>query len=250
MVPLYALVAHGDDASRRLLTRRLDGLPGVDVIDTCRSTLDVARAVRARSVHLLVLDARLPPDDGEAALRRLRDAVPPAVVVSCAGPGDGLWAYALGAVDCLPVAAGEDRLARAVERARERVVAAQLRARRDQLLGDAGAPTRGSRPLVVRTGGRLVFVDPAEIDWIEASGVYVCVHAGAASYLVRETLRRVEEELDPARFVRVHRSTILNVGRIRTLVPHASGGALVVLKDGTKLKMSRSYRERIRASIG
>ena len=230
MVPLYALVAHGDDASRRLFTRRLDGLPGVDVIDTCRSTLDVARAVRARSVHLLVLDARLPPDDGEAALRRLRDAAPPAVVVSCAGPGDGLWAYALGAVDCLPVAAGEDRLARAVERARERVVAAQLRARRDQLLallGDAGVPAsaRAPRPLVVRTGGRLVFIDPAEIDWIEASGVYVCVHAGAASYLVRETLRRVEEELDPARFVRVHRSTILNVGRIRTLVPRANGGA-------------------------
>ena len=179
------------------------------------------------------------------------------MVVTGAEPGDGLWAYASGAVDCLPSPLDADRLAEALRRATAHVVHCRIRARRDDLLdlldgtdGPARSVPALGAPLVVRSGSQLVFLDPAEIDWVEAAGVYVTIHVGPARHLVRESLRHVEERLDPARFVRIHRSTVLNVDRARKIVPHPNGGAVVVLKDGSQLKMSRSYRERIHAALG
>lgn len=256
MDPLYALVATDDDAHRAVLTDRLGEVPDVAVVDASETALGVTRSLRSRAVHLLVIDARLPPDGARAAIERLNGEAPPAVIVTSACPGDGLWAYDLGAVDCLPFPFEPDRLATAVERARDRVLQVQLREHRDGLLGlleGAGLTTSTATvdgPLVVRSGSQLVFLDPSEIDWIEAAGVYVSIHAGTTRHLVRESLRHVEEQLDPSRFVRIHRSTVLNVDRVRKIVPHLNGGAVVVLKDGTQLKMSRGYRERISASLG
>jgi two-component system LytT family response regulator len=258
MPPLYTLVADGDPTSLHALSALLDRAPGVSVVGGCGTSVGVGRALRAAPADLLVLDARLGPDGGRAALDRLGAEAPPAVVLTSAGPADALWAYAAGVVDCLPSPVTAERLAVAVGRARDRVLAAEVRAHRDRLLalldGEDGQATepagRPARPLVIRSGGQLIFLDPAEIDWIEASGVYVCVHVGGKEYLVRETLRHVEERLDGRRFLRIHRSTVLNVDRVRKIVPHLNGGAQVVLKDGTRLKMSRSYRERVSASLG
>lgn len=258
MDPLYTLVASGDPASREHLACRLNAFPGVAVVDVCDTALGLTRALRTRAVHLLVLHAHLPPDGGEAALSRLGADAPPAVVVAEADPGDGLWAYTHGAVDCLPAASGDDRFCAAITRARDRILDTEIRAHRDRLLAllrgvgivPAVVADPPVRPLVVRSGSQLIFLDPSEIDWVEASGVYVSVHVGGTKHLLRETLRHVEEQLDPTRFVRIHRSTILNVERVRKITPHFNGGAVVVLKDGTQLKMSRSYRERISVSLG
>lgn len=256
MDPLSALVAADGPSSRPLLSL-LESVPAVVVAGTCDTAGGVARALRAHTSPLLIVDAAFPPDGAQAVLARLERDVPPAVVITSAEPGDGLWAYALGAVDCLPAPVTLDRLRTAVDRAQERIVGAEIRAHRDQLLtlltGDAAPPPPiepGPRTLVVRSGSQLIFLDPDEVDWIEASGVYVSVHVGPTTHLIRETLRHVEEQLDPARFVRVHRSTILNLARVRKIVPHLNGGAIVLLKDGTRLKMSRSYRERIHACLG
>ena len=256
MDPLYTLVAAGD-STRRTLLRHLRPISCVTVVGECDSALNVTRALRTRAVHLLVLDAALPPDGGRAALDRLGEDTPPAVVIAAAEDGDGLWAYALGAVDCLPPALDTGRMQTAVERARDRVLQTEIRTHRDQLLtllngaGISGPSDGGAhRPLVVRSGSQLLFLDPEEIDWVEAAGVYVNVHVGKTTHLLRETLRHIEEQLDSNRFVRVHRSTIINVDRVRKIVPHLNGGAVVVLKDGKQLKMSRSYREQIHATLG
>ncbi len=88
------------------------------------------------------------------------------------------------------------------------------------------------------------------MDWVEAEGVYVRLQVGATSYLLRESLRNVEQRLDPRRFLRIHRSTILNLDRAKKIVPHFNGGAVVILRDGRQLKMSRSYRDRVSATLG
>ncbi|MEM1115906.1 MAG: LytTR family DNA-binding domain-containing protein [Bacteroidota bacterium] len=249
------LVATDDTDHRSHLADRLGARPGIEVVDAPGTALGVTEALQSRPVDLLLIDARLPPDGARVALEQLPEA-PPAVVVTSAASGDGLWAYALGAVDCLPEHADDARLTEAVERARDRVLQVQLRTHREGLLGllkETGittAPPAPDGPIVVRSGSQLVFLDPDEIDTIEAAGVYVEIRVGATRHLVRESLRHVEERLDPARFVRIHRSTILNLDRVRKIVPHFNGGAVVVLKDGAELKMSRSYRERIHASLG
>ena len=256
MDTLYTLIAAHDDDHRARLSARFDALPNVEVVDTAATALGVTRALRSRAIDLLVLDTRLPPDGARVALERLAEERPPAVIVTSACPGDGLWAYELGAVDCLPLPLDERRLEEAVQRARDRMFQVQIRAHRDGLLGllkgtgITTSPASAEGPLVVRSGSQLVFLDPAEIDWIEAAGVYVSIHVGQTKHLVRESLRHVEEQLDPTRFVRIHRSTVLNMDRVRKIVPHLNGGAVVVLKDGAQLKMSRSYRERINASLG
>ena len=253
MSPFYALVAAGDAPARDALARHLADLD-VTVSGTAETALGALRALRAQAVHLLVLDAGLPPDGARIALEKMNGEMPPSVVVTSAAPGDGLWAYAFGAVDCIAEPPSRPRLRTAVERARARVAFAEIQASRQRLLallgGDEPEPPADPAPLVLRSGSDLVFLDPDEVDWIEASGVYVTIHAGGTTHLVRETLRHVEERMDPHQFVRIHRSTILNLRRVEKVVPHANGGAVVVMRNGKRLKMSRSYRERIHALIG
>ncbi|WP_412068878.1 LytR/AlgR family response regulator transcription factor [Rubrivirga sp. IMCC43871] len=256
MDPLYTLVAGGDAASRNHVADCLNQFPDVAVVDVCGSTLAAARALATRPVQLLVLDSDLPPDGARAALERIGEDVPPAVVVTGASAGDGLWAFGAGAVDCLESPIHTDRLLTAIHRARERVQHLEVRRHRDELLAlldgsdPAPPPSTNGHPLVVRSGSQLVFLDPKDVDWVEASGVYVSLHCNGTCHLLRETLRHVEEHLDSGHFVRIHRSTIINVTRVRRIVPHLNGGAVVLLKDGTQLKMSRSYRERISATLG
>lgn len=118
--------------------------------------------------------------------------------------------------------------------------------------GRINGKQKGSYPsrLILKSSGRLKFVDAAEIDWIQAMDVYVRLHSGEKSHLVRERLKNVEEKLDPNRFMRIHRSTIVNVERIREVTPHPYGGAMAVLYDGTKLRVSRTYRTRLTPTFG
>lgn len=117
------------------------------------------------------------------------------------------------------------------------------------MLEDFHRPTASVAPpesrLVVKSGGRLIIVPAEEIDWIEAEGYYARLHVGGKSHLLRESLQRLEAQLDPQRFRRIHRSTIVNLRRVRELVPQSHGEYSVVLTDGTRLKLSRSYRENL-----
>lgn len=104
--------------------------------------------------------------------------------------------------------------------------------------------------LILKSRGRLTFVDAEEIDWVQAMDVYVRLIAGEKSHLIRERLKNVERKLDPRHFMRIHRSTIVNIRRIREVTPHPYGGAMAVLHDGTKLKVSRTYCDRLSPTFG
>ncbi|NNF59431.1 MAG: response regulator transcription factor [Rhodothermaceae bacterium] len=258
------LIASPDPEARLRLRRLLAPEPDVVLDSECTTVSDTVTALRTLHPGLLFLDACLPPDDGFAVLDRLRANPPEAVVVMAPHDGFASRAFDVQATDYLHAPYTDERFRLALQRARTRIRERALHRSRDRLLAllqepeqAANGTTNGHSSgddyhgrLVVKTGSQLVFLDPREVDWIEAEGVYVRIHVGGTSHLLRESLRHVEERLDPTRFLRIHRSTVINVDRVKKIVPHFNGGAVVLLQDGTQLKMSRSYRDRVSAVLG
>ena len=160
-------------------------------------------------------------------------------------------AFEVQAVDYLLKPFDDERFAQALERARQRLRQGKAQALAEQLAATFGrAPDAPPRTLTLKDGARAVFLREDEIDWIEAQDYYVEIHAGSAAHLHRETLQDLEARLDPERFVRIHRSAIVRIDRIRRLQALPSGDAAVILRDGTELRVSRSRREAIRAVLG
>ncbi len=133
-----------------------------------------------------------------------------------------------------------------VQRRREGQVDGRLGA----LLADLGAQRRYLKRLLVKNGSRTVLLQAGEIDWIESAGNYVRIHVGSERHLLRETMTALEERLDPERFIRIHRSTIVNLDRVRELEPYFHGDYMVRLNDGTRLTLSRTYRDRLQIRLG
>jgi two-component system LytT family response regulator len=167
----------------------------------------------------------------------------PVVVFVTAFDAHALRAFEAQALDYVLKPIDPARLARAVDRAVRRV--AERRS-----AGGPAEPSAAPDRFLVRRGGRVVVVPVDDVDWIEADGDYARLHVGRERHLVRETMARLEATLDPRRFVRIHRSVIANVTRIAELRPHANREYVVVLRDGTRLKLSRSYRDRLDARLG
>ena len=169
-----------------------------------------------------------------------------------------LRAFEAHALDYLLKPIDDDRFAAAVERARRRVAErdeSTVARRLVALMQEVGAAADGAdtaRPsrIVIRDRDRVLLIDVNDIDWVGADGDYVRIHAGGKSHLLRDTMAAMEERLDPATFVRIHRSAIVNVGRIRELRPYSSREYSVILRDGTRLRLSRRYRDRLRTHLG
>lgn len=256
--PIRVLIVDDEEPARRRLQRFVEREPDTELVGACEEGDKAVEAARTLRPDLLLLDIQIPPEDGFAVLRALRDEAPPAVVFVTASDAHAMRAFEANALDYLHKPFSRERFGDALDRVRTRLREHEAGRHRDRLLSllddhaadrthvGSGYPSR----LVVKTGSQLVFLDPAEIDWVEAEGVYVRVWAGTTSYLLRESLKHVEERLDPQRFIRIHRSTVLNVERVRKIVPHFNGGALVILHDGSELKMSRTYRDRVQATLG
>lgn len=259
MDTLRVLIVDDEEPARLRLRRLLEAEPDVAVVGECGSSPEAVAAVRELGPDLLFLDIRIPPDSGFAVLERLGPAVPAAVVFVTAYDEYAVRAFEAEALDYLLKPFSDARLRAAVARVRRRLREHAVAQQRDRLLtllqdphafGPDRAPAGGLERLVVKSGSQLLFLDPHEVDWVEAEGVYVRLHAGGKVHLLRESLTHVEQRLDPRRFLRIHRSTILNVDRVVKIVPHFNGGAIVHLRDGTRLKMSRGYRDRVSATLG
>ena len=263
MLRIDTLIASPDPEARLRLRRLLDDEPDVVLDSECATVSDTVTALRTLNPGLLFLDACLPPDDGFAVLARLKADPPEAVVVMAPNDGFASRAFDVQATDYLHAPYTDERFRLALQRARTRIRERAMNRYRERLLALLQEPEEASNGtanghtsedyhgrLVVKTGSQLIFLDPNEVDWIEAEGVYVRIHTSGTSHLLRESLRHVEERLDPTRFLRIHRSTVLNVDRVKKIVPHFNGGAVVLLQNGTQLKMSRSYRDRVSAVLG
>lgn len=250
---IKTLIVDDEPIARRNLRALLHGCVDVEVIGEAGSGAQAIKLIQIAPPDLLFLDVQMPEMNGFEMLKQIDLAQIPAIIFVTAHDQYALRAFEVQALDYLLKPFDDERFAQALERARTQIEqreAAGLKERLVALLeGDAKTLTAPPRPayeekFLIKSASRIFFVTAEEIDWIEAADYYVCLHVGGQSHLMRETMTEMEAKLDPARFCRIHRSTIVNLQRIREV--HARNGEyIVVLADETALRLSRSRKEQI-----
>lgn len=254
MVPaMRTIIADDEPLARKKLRILLGAEPGVEVVAECGDGKQTISAVQTHKPDLLFLDIRMPDADGFEVLSRLSPEAMPIVVFTTAYDHYAIRAFEAQALDYLLKPFDGERLHHAAERARAELLKSSDRSLAYQVL-DRLAETRqrkrsGEKRLVIKTGGRVVFLDLDEIDCVEAAANYVKINAGKDSYVLREAIGRISEKLDPDRFVRIHRSTIVNIAKIKELQPCNSGEYIAILTNGKELSCSRTYRNQLQPLI-
>ena len=262
---IRALIVDDEPAARDAIRSLLAGDAEIHVVGECADGRSALRAIATTSPDLLFLDVQMPEMDGFTMLRQVDPARLPVVVFVTAFDQYALRAFDVHATDYLLKPFDDDRFRDAVSRAKHNVRAGQLGRLSEELraLLDGVAPAAPTaappapgpggpylKRLVIKSGGRVTLLNVRDIDWIEAEGDYVKIHVGKAWHLLRETMKRLEAQFDPARFIRIHRSTIVNVERIKELQPYFRGEYVVILHDGKSLKLSRGYKEHLESVLG
>ena len=234
---IRALVVDDEPLGRANVLHLLRANPEVEILGECESAAAALDAIRAQKPDLVFLDVRMPEYDGFDMLEMLGAEAPPAVIFVTAYDRYALKAFDAGALDYLLKPFNNARFARALDRARERI------ARRRQI------PTRTER-FTIKNAGHVVFLPVADVDWIEAADYYASLHVGSKTHLLRRSMNDLESDLDPAQFCRIHRSTIVNLSRVRELRFDSEAEYELLLADGTKLRLSRRYRKDVQARLG
>jgi two-component system LytT family response regulator len=243
-VTLRAAIVDDEPFARERVRRLLRDAPDIEIVAECPDGFRAVAELSALRPDLLFLDVVMPGKDGFAVLDDLGDAAP-AVIFLTAHDRFAIRAFEAAALDYLLKPFDEERFARALDRARRALGGGAA----DRARAVAFAPG-GLTRFVVKHQGRIRFVKVADVTHIAAEGNYARVHAGGAEHLVRETLASLEDALDPARFVRIHRATIVNLDRVRELAPLWNGNFEVVLDTGARLTLSRRYRASLERRLG
>lgn len=246
--PIRALLVDDEVLARLALRQALESHPDVLVVGECSNAGEVMQAVEALKPDLMFLDIRMPGADGFKLLRELKPDALPMVVFATAYGQHALRAFDANALDYLLKPIDQDRFDQMMARVKRHWRGLHA-ATGDGKSASAGHE-RGLQRLSVHVGEHIRVVAVDDIDWIGAEGNYVRIHTQGTVYLHRETLRHLQEMLDPARFLRIHRGVIVNVERIHEIHPLFNGNAEVVLRDGTRLNLSRRFRAQARQTLG
>ena len=251
--PIRVLVVDDEPLARDKIREMLRDDPDVEIIGECANGREAVVAVQQSTPDLLFLDVQMPEVGGFEVLEALSTERMPLVIFVTAYDQYAVRAFEVHAFDYLLKPFDRERFTAALERAKEQIKGHKnknLDQRILALLEELKAGPKYLERLVVKTGGRVFFLETDEIDWIEAEGNYVNVHTAKRSYLLRETISSLENQLDPKKFVRVHRSAIVQIDRIRELHPWSHGEYHIILHSGTQLTLSRNYRENLQALLG
>ncbi len=249
--PIRAVIADDEPAARRGVRLLLEREPGVEIVGEASGGIEAADLIRRLRPDLVFLDVQMVGCDGFETLLRVGQDATPAVIFVTAYDEYALRAFDFNAVDYLLKPYDDARFAAALNRARELIMrkrGSDVDHRLTRLIEHLEG--EGRDRILLKSSGEIIFLKTGEIDWIEAEGDYVKFHVTGRTHLMRGTMASLETRLDPARFIRIHRSTIVNVDRLRKLSPSFEGEYAVVLHDGTKLRMSRGYQDRIKAVLG
>ncbi len=257
---LRALIVDDEELARRGLEIRLANFDDIEVCGEARNGREALEAVREQSPDILFLDIQMPGMDGFEVLRRLSGRQMPEIIFVTAYDEFALQAFDANALDYLLKPINDDRLQEAIERARRHREEKLSNEHRNKLLKfvceltgkeltlesalaeAAGAQVRYPKRIAIRDGSTSNCVDVEAIDWIDAAGDYMCVHAGDDTFVLRGTMKHLEELLDPELFVRVHRSAIVNRHRVTSMRPHRNGEYFLQIGELTELKLSRKYK--------
>jgi len=229
--PLRVLVVDDEPIARRNLIVLLRRDPDIGGVAECGSGPEAILAMQESPYDLVFLDVQMPECDGFDVLELLGADVPAAIIFVTAYEEHALRAFEAGALDYLLKPFDDARFVRALSRAK------------DKIAHYASTPPQRVQRLTIRSGSELLFLDVADIDWIEAAGYYACLHVGAQTHILRRSLSDLERDLGEDRFVRTHRSIIANLDRVRGLELHSSGDYEVVLKSHVRLRLSRRFRK-------
>jgi two-component system, LytTR family, response regulator len=251
---IRTLIVDDEPLARERLRTLLQQESDIEIVGECADGRQAITAIGADAPDLVFLDIQMPVLDGFGVIQSLEDRPLPAVIFVTAYDQYALRAFEVHALDYLLKPFTAKRFQKALERARAELVRGEngkagFEQRLINLLEDLNGEKKHPKRLVVKSSGRVYFLKIDEIDWIEAEGNYVRLHVGANSHLLRETMKGMEAALDPDRFIRIHRSTIVNTERIRELQPLFHGEYAVILTDGTRLVASRGPENRLRRML-
>jgi two-component system LytT family response regulator len=250
---MSVLIVDDEPLARRRIKRMLATDADVEIVGDCATGREAVAAIRDREIDLLFLDIQMPEMDGFSVLESIAPERLPLVIFVTAYDQYALRAFEFYALDYLLKPFDRRRFEKAMQRARERILKEKgdaLKERTIALLEEIKARSHHLGRLVIKAGGRVFFIKTEEIDWIEAEGKYVRLHVGRESHLLREAIGSLESQLDPEKFLRIHRSTIVNIDRIRELQPWFHNEYRVILRDGTELMLSRSCRKKLGEMLG
>lgn len=239
---IKTIIVDDEPLAREKLRTFLLKDPDIDLIAECTNGREAVASILEKSPALVLLDVQMPELDGFGVLAELPADRLPAVIFVTAHDKFALRAFEVHAIDYLLKPFDRQRFEKALQRAKSQIAqqpARDLAQRIENLLTDL-APEKSR--LAIKSSGRITFISHDEIDWIEAADNYVNVHSGSKSFLTRETLAGIESQLSPKRFVRISRSCIVNLDRIKELQPMFHGEYTVILAGGTRVTLTRGYR--------
>ncbi len=242
------------------LQLRLEKHEDVEIVDTCSNGREAIRSIKTHKPDLVFLDIQMPGFDGFSVLQGLAEVEPPLVVFVTAYSDHAIRAFEAQAADYLMKPVEEDRLADTLDRVRQRLTEKRGVEEAEKLKGvlaevapdaveevvaadDAHSASRYEKMINIKDRGQIFRVDVDSIEKIDAAGDYMCIYTADNTLILRETMKDLEKRLDPRRFQRVHRSTIVNLDQVRQVKPHTNGECFLVLGSGAQVKVSRSYRD-------
>jgi two-component system LytT family response regulator len=259
-MPITTIIVDDEPLAIQGLELRLQAFDDVEIVERCANGREAIRAIKTLKPDLVFLDIQMPGFDGFSVVAGLADIEPPLFVFVTAFGQHALKAFEAQAVDYLMKPVEEDRLAATIERVRQRLAekrGAEDRERLKEILtevapeampddladGDAPSANRYEKVLNIKDRGQIFRVDVGDIERIDAAGDYMCIYTADQTLILRETMKDLEKRLDPRKFQRIHRSTIVNLDNIKSVKPHTNGECFLVLGSNTQVKVSRSYRE-------
>lgn len=250
---IRVLIVDDEPPARRRLERLLQDDSEIEVIGNCANAPQALAFVKTQMPDVIFLDIQMPGMDGFAFLQALQAQPPPLVIFVTAYDQYAVRAFEVCAFDYLLKPYDQERFDQVVQRAKSRIRAhreGNLSQQVSSLLKSFAQNPKALKKLVIKTPGKVFFLNTEEIDWLKAEGKYVRLYSGQQSYLWRGAISELETHLDSQGFLRIHRSTIVNVERVKELHPLFHGEYEVLLCDGTRLTLSRRYRARVEQIIG
>jgi two-component system LytT family response regulator len=263
---IRTIIVDDEPLARRGLELRLQDAPDISIVRQCSNGREAIAAIANDAPDLMFLDIQMPGVSGLEVVAQVPQESMPMVVFVTAFDRFAINAFEAHALDYLLKPVDDERLARALDRVRAQWQQKLAAAQREQLMAlladltgkgefapdaltatgqGAAAARRYASLLPIRSGRETVRLDVATIDWIDAAGDYMCLHAAGQTHVLRATMKELEDMLDPAVFQRVHRSTIVNLARVRSLRPHLNGECFLKLQSGQEIKLSRSFRDKV-----
>lgn len=250
---IRAIIVDDEPPARNKIRELLKAEADIELIDECANGKEAVKSITSKSPDLVFLDIQMPELDGFGVIEAIGPEHLPAVIFVTAYDQYAVQAFEVHALDYLLKPFDRQRFQTALNRVREQLEPGhrdELNQQLNSLLRQLKGPKKQAERFVIKSGGRVFFLKNDEIDWIEAAGNYVRLHVGTETHLLRETMSAIQKKLDTATFIRIHRSTFVNIEKVKELQPWFHGEYVVIMRDGTQLTMSRSYRSNLPDLMG